>query len=133
MFPWVPSIPQWVKFCGTLGGAFMSAFAGTLPSELQPLGFIAGVTLALLSFIGLVWHWLNERRQARGKPKMTLEPIHAVAVGALIVLGGAAWQIYSSKASDGSSSGDRAHFVGTVGDPYLFGSGTLLGSGSLGD
>jgi hypothetical protein len=90
---WFTKLPWWVRLPLILGGSLSSAFSGSLPAWLQPLGLYAGISLAGIGAGASIWHWLNDRRSKQGKKRLSLEPIYLATFGLVVAIVGVGWQI----------------------------------------
>jgi hypothetical protein len=100
----VEKIPLWVKWLLLVGGALMSAFASRLPDSIQALGLEIGVISAFLGCIGLTYHFANEWRERRGKPRIKLEPSHLIILGLVLAVVGTGWLLYGTRAASITST-----------------------------
>lgn len=99
----------------------MSAFSGILAETLQSAGFYSGIALCSLGIIWTLWHVANDKREVRGKRRITLEPDHIIAAGLFIALAGVCWQIFQpvSRASQLSEIEAKLSEIGSAYDKYV--------------
>jgi hypothetical protein len=89
--PWV------VKFPAGIVGTILSAILTSLFDSFKPLGIGLTVCLAVWVVVGATWHWTNEWRVNRGKPKLQFDPTYIVAAGLILAGIGVALQAITQK------------------------------------
>jgi hypothetical protein len=95
---WTASLPWWLSWLFVGGFGVACAFGSTvLPANLQVSGFVVGCLAMAVAGCGTIVHLVNEYRVNRDRPRLKLEPIHIIALGLLIALGGVGWQWLQSK------------------------------------
>lgn len=106
----IVEIPWYAKYALLVGGALMSAFAGTFPLSIQTWGRDIGIACASLGFLAVAWHWINLWREHLRKPRLKVEPLHLIVMGlggvlvfAAVAFGGAIWLWRSTPSSINTS------------------------------
>jgi hypothetical protein len=112
---WFEELPWWAKSLLIIGGALMSAFSNSFPPGFQLFGLYLGIALSLAGVMASTWHWLNQWRVRRGKPRVKLEPSHLISIGLIggaiflsIAAAGYAWQTFWPSAKVNAAQGIAA-------------------------
>ena len=80
------NLPWWIRLCALAGLGVMGWFVtAVLPTEFQPLGFVAGACLVLVACVSAVFHVINQHREKISKQRLTVELYYVAAF--LVVVG----------------------------------------------
>jgi hypothetical protein len=90
-------LPFSVKAPAGIVGAIVTGLVSTYAGIYQPYALMVAAALAVWVVIGSIWHFTNERRLERGKPKLIFDPGYIVAAGLILAGIGVALQTMSAK------------------------------------
>lgn len=92
MVEFFKELPWYIKYPGQLVIASVGGYVNNHPEIFPSWAVLAGAAIAAWVALAFLWHVLNYWRALRQQPRIKLEPLHIIALGLTIALGGVIWQ-----------------------------------------